>query len=577
MRVYGDRARTGSASAALDALAEGVAETRARRGLDRHARLTRLLIDAAALHQGVADLELARDGVDDTTVAQSVGLEVLSRLAGAVAMSWDDPAHAAPLGLGDALTRWRTSLPAEPLSLRVAEGFAHYAVYPEAYFEATRATRWAAPPCVIGLRSIGAALAPMVSAAFPPGTRVVAPRPVGEPFARHLALSAAVRRDLLSHAGPYAIVDEGPGLSGSSFGAVGDLLEDAGVSPERIVYLPSHDGAPGPMASGRHRRRWDLARRSAADFDRWIGPSRLASWCAKTLGAPSGPPVDLSGGRWRADGAAPVLPMLERRKFRVETPTGAWLLKFAGLGEEGEAKAERARALAADGFCPETGGLLHGFLAARWIADARPLDPECWGRARLMDHLARYLAFRADRFPARVEEGAGLEALAEMAAINAGEALGHAVGQAVARRLRALLADAPASRPVHVDARLHGWEWLVTPDGRLLKTDAVDHSRGHDLVGCQDIAWDVAGAELELGLSEAETDRLAAILGVAPPLLAIHRACYPAFQLGLWSFAPAEEASRVETHARRYREALRRFADQTSGEDSWMEPRRRAT
>jgi hypothetical protein len=136
------------------------------------------------------------------------------------------------------------------------------------------------------------------------------------------------------------------------------------------------------------------------------------------------------------------------------------------------------------------------------------------------------------------------------------------------------------SRPVHVDGRLHAWEWLVTPAGDLLKIDAVDHSCGHDLVGCQDIAWDVAGAELELGLSPAETERLAQRLGVAPGLLAIHRACYPAFQLGLWSFAPAEEAlARRRPTIRRYRDALRRFAEPSTipGEDPWMEPRRRAT
>ena len=38
-------------------------------------------------------------------------------------------------------------------------------------------------------------------------------------------------------------------------------------------------------------------------------------------------------------------------------------------------------------------------------------------------------------------------------------------------------------------------------DPTLLKTDALDHSEGHDLIGCQDIAWDVVGAATELELS----------------------------------------------------------------------------
>jgi hypothetical protein len=578
MRVYGDRARTASAEAALEGLTERLTAVRAAPGgLARHSRLTGLLIEAAALHQGVADVELARRGADEDTPAQRAGLEVLVRLARGVTVSWKDPARALALDLDKALRRWRAAAPEETLSLRVAEGFAHYAVYPEAYLEAARSVSWATPPRIVGLRSIGAALGPMVAAAFDDDTPVIAPRPVGDPFARRLALGESVCAKLLDHPGPYAVVDEGPGLSGSSFGAVGDLLEDAGVPSERIVYLPSHDGAPGPMANARHRERWGGARRVVADFDRWIGPGRLAAWCVETFGPLARPLEDLSGGAWRSGAAAPVLPIVERRKFLADTESGPWLLKFAGLDAQGQAKAERARALAAARLAPDSGGLLHGFLASRWITDAHAFEPWRWDRTRLLDHLASYLAFRASCFPAQAEEGADLAALADMAAINASEALGEVVGQVVAVRLRSLLAHPPKSRPVHVDGRLHVWEWRMTSLGRLLKTDAVDHSCAHDLVGCQDIAWDVAGAELELELSPTEAERLARILGVDPRLLTFHRACYPAFQLGLWSFAPADETPRVETHVRRYREALRRFAGQNPGEDPWMESRRRAT
>ena len=577
MRVYGDRARTTFSDQVLDDLTERVAAAhRASPGLPRHAQLVRALIDAAALLQGVADADLAERGYDERTLAQRAGQAVVARLGRAVAASWDNRGAAPSLELDKALAGWRGAAPATALSVRVAEGFAHYAVYPEAYLEAVRSAAWSATPHVVGLRSIGVALAAMAASAFDDDAPVTTPRPVGAPFARRLVLDGAARARLVDHDADYAVVDEGPGLSGSSFGAVGDFLEEAGVDPRRIVYLPSHDGAPGCMAHDRHRERWRGARRLVADFDRWIGAERLATWCAESVSAPLGPLRDLSGGAWRSKSSAPALPMLERRKFLAETKTGPWLLKFAGLGSEGEAKAERARALAAAGFCPETGGLAHGFLATRWIGDARTFEPTRLNRAALLDHLASYLAFRAGCFPASGEEGGDLAALAEMAWINTGEALGCEAGQAVARRLRNLLTERPPSRPVHVDGRLHVWEWLVTPAGRLLKTDAVDHSCGHDLVGCQDIGWDVAGAELELGLSVAETERLAAILGVTSNLLALHRACYPAFQLGLWSFAPQGEASRVEAHCRRYREALLRFASPTSGEDPWMEVRHRA-
>jgi hypothetical protein len=40
--------------------------------------------------------------------------------------------------------------------------------------------------------------------------------------------------------------------------------------------------------------------------------------------------------------------------------------------------------------------------------------------------------------------------------------------------------------------------------GRLLKTDALDHHARHDLVGCQDVPWDIVGVTVELGLSQTD-------------------------------------------------------------------------
>jgi hypothetical protein len=83
------------------------------------------------------------------------------------------------------------------------------------------------------------------------------------------------------------------------------------------------------------------------------------------------------------------------------------------------------------------------------------------------------------------------------------------LGPEVARRLEDWSALVPALeakvRRVHTDNRMRRHEWLALPDGRILKTDALDHSAAHDLVGCQDIAWDVVGAAVEWGLTEDET------------------------------------------------------------------------
>jgi hypothetical protein len=97
----------------------------------------------------------------------------------------------------------------------------------------------------------------------------------------------------------------------------------------------------------------------------------------------------------------------------------------------------------------------------------------------------------------------------------------------------------PHVRRIVTDNRLHTWEWLVTSDGALLKTDALDHARSHDLIGCQDVAWDVAGAIVEFAFDQSEADgvmqRVAYHSGeaVSRDLVAFLLPCYSAFQLGL--------------------------------------------
>lgn len=160
-----------------------------------------------------------------------------------------------------------------------------------------------------------------------------------------------------------------------------------------------------------------------------------------------------------------------------------------------------------------------------------------------------------------------------MARTNAGEALGADAASldrwlAVLPRLRGI------SCPIETDNRLHVWEWIRTQDGRLLKTDALDHHAGHDLVGCQDIAWDLAGASVEFELSQSELSSLINAVernsarNVDTDLLAFSQACYPAFQLGYYqlaaSFAETEpEAMRAEKAVSRYRTALESALDQS--------------
>jgi hypothetical protein len=132
-----------------------------------------------------------------------------------------------------------------------------------------------------------------------------------------------------------------------------------------------------------------------------------------------------------------------------------------------------------------------------------------------------------------------------------------------------MIPDVPVHR-VATDNRLQPWEWIETPDGRLLKTDAVDHCAAHDLIGCQGIAWDIAGASVELDLSDEETQRLTRVVtaesgaAVDPKLLAFLLPCYLAFQLGAYSWAAdglpdwPEEQTRLRCRAGFYRDRLAR-------------------
>ena len=157
----------------------------------------------------------------------------------------------------------------------------------------------------------------------------------------------------------------------------------------------------------------------------------------------------------------------------------------------------------------------------------------------------------------------------EMARYKARLALGEKVARRLDRFAPMLERLARRVRPIETDNRTHAWEWLLAPDGRLLKTDSLDHHAAHDFVGCQDVAWDVAGATVELGLSPPERDRLCAAIEaeagrpVDPDLLALLAPCYLALQLGDYTLSTEiaadqpSEATRLRAAAARYRERLR--------------------
>jgi hypothetical protein len=556
--VYGDRSHAADPQTLLRAIRRHVDAATSAAGLARTDLVTRALLLAGELAQGVADAEAEASGVDDLTPAGIATMRLATAIAARLLAAVGQPAPAPPEP-----TATLAAVAALPLPPRIRcttpEGHAFYAIYPEAY-AAAAAVRWPSPPLVIGIRSIGTGLAATAAARL--GAEALTVRPVGHPLRRELALAARLRERLRRHDGFFLVVDEGPGLSGSSFGAVADTLEALGVALPRIVFAPSHPADLGPHASPAHRERWTRARRLVAG-----GPSgeAVAGWFADVVG-PIARIENLSGGGWRRDlpehARPPAAPVGERLKVRLTGAEGRFVARFAGLGATGEEKLAAARRLHAAGFTPEPMALRRGFLLERWVEGGPPgaADPD------MLAHLGRYLGFRARALPA-CGDGADPAELRHMAVHNAAALGGPELGGRVAARLAAVERLA-AVVPVRIDGRLHRWEWLRTADGRLCKTDALDHAAAHDLVGCQDIAWDVAGATVELGLSDpaAEALRRAVADGagraVGAEAVAAFRLCYAAFQGGLWRMTGEENAG-TERQIRRYLAELRRVAGTT--------------
>jgi len=502
MLVYGDWSDVADGSERLELLGKQVRSIASMcGGLERHALLVRALIEAGQLLQGVADQGWP-------TLAMS---ELVYGLASCVVCSFDSQfAHIGELPLVPAL-----DLP-NRIELRLPEGFAFYTVYPEAYIKSARQLRLVSPARVIGIRSIGTTLAAIVAAAIgaPPPITV---RPFGDPFARKAELPAEVLQDDVH----YVIVDEGPGLSGSSFGAVADWLQDRGVPLQRIAFLPSHSDALGPHASEVHRKRWQDAQRIAAVFEPDFLERRLGP-----LQAMAG------GGPW------------QRTKYLAAKNGRRVLAKFAGLGSTGETKLAMARALHAAGFVPEPLGLFHGFLVEQWVDDARPIVRD----DKLLTDAGRYLGARARLFAAEPGSGASIGRLLGMCRRNIDLGLGRTAGSLL-RRFNAPDLEGRVRR-VRTDNKLQPEEWLRREEGRLLKLDALDHHQAHDLIGCQSIEWDIAGFAEEFRLDRSEQEQLIGAVGlhIDRELLGFYRVAYAAFRLG--QSALTADAESVDRYSR---------------------------
>lgn len=544
MMVYGDHIEVIEAKTALRRLQERRgAIGAAAPGLARHAALVNLHIEAGRMLQGLLDRRFDAAAGDTFDRLNETWTNWMVRSARDLVRSW-------ALG-GTGLTP--SPLPDCPsgrVRLKTPEGYAYYGLFPEAFIGPARRLGVAGRGVrVIGLRSIGVSLAPVVAAAID-APLPLSLRPFGPPFERRVKIEDATFGRVLAGAERYIVVDEGPGLSGSSFAAVARFLMNRGVSAEQIIFMPSHDGGPGPAASPSVRSLWRAI--AAIPADPLPDDETVTRWIGDLLDQPVLETMNLSAGRWRPLRLAPgrwpgVDPRTDRRKLLVRTPSGAFVGRFSGLRSSGEVKLERALRLAGASAVPSVVGVAHGFIVQDWVetTSITRVEPE---------QVGAYFRKRFD-LPWAASADTGPADLAEMALANTEPLL----GPLALRRMEGFLrADVSGWRPYAMDGACQPWKWL-RKDGVWLKADALDHDADHDLLGPLDLAWDLAGAAWEMKYSAGEFDRLlkaARPSGGRAPRREVLRLCllsYPAFRLGAGRLAQSRFASGSEEWLRHER------------------------
>lgn len=584
--------------------------------------LRSLLIQLGQLEQALADAAVASQSNALETLSDSRELTDLAALA--FCSAWLNcsgtpiPAFDSTNALHQLAQKLADlSLPKEfPLTIKTPEGFEFYALYPEQYCASAR--KWARDypedeaVLVVGIRSIGTSLSAIVSATLNllgRKTFRLTVRPAGNPFERRVELPE-LSQARFRHA---LIVDEGPGLSGSSMAATAVALRSAGL--QSIFFFPGHEGEPGSAASEKILQVWAETPRYLKRLDElnWNGLSLLenlskktssikssdakgdltsaagadleAPWrfiyshAVRTLFGTSGNPrlpdsfdliQDCSAGKWRqfafrsTDEWPAVAPQFERMKFRCSDHEGHSVLwKFIGLGSwqpagtHAETAAARLSRLAAKGFTVKPLENFQGFIALPWIEGARLTRAHAID-AHVLRRIGEYLLESSEPPLRTTEKNSAVARLAEMLFWNTKEALGDSLAEKTRPCANAALtADIQASAG---DGHLAPHEWIF-PDAapssspsNILKLDCEGHCTDHTVIGPQPLYWDIAGALVEWDLDFADAAPLLTPLRQAGleinfEALRFYELAYAAFRMGLMFLSLAQTADAPE-HSR---------------------------
>jgi hypothetical protein len=436
------------------------------------------------------------------------------------------------------------------VTVSTPEGFAYYALHPLDYINAlSRIDETPEAAVVVGIRSIGTTLSAVVKAHFL--SKKIAcerftVRPVGHPFDRRVEFGARERDRIAAAIAQDAtiyVVDEGPGLSGSSFLATAEALVREGVHESKIVLLCANRPDLNNLLAANAAARWQRFRTVPAQPG-----SRL----------PSEATIFLGGGRWREycfgstdQWPASWLPM-ERLKFLSEDSRE--FFRFDGFGSYGANVRQRYLKVADAGLgpaCRDAGDGFTRFPMIEGVVPRRASEP-------LVRRAAEYCAFRAGAMPAEV---ASSDALEHMTRINLERELGCSLGDDFQLEL---------VRPVIADGKMMLHEWLVPKDGMpAFKLDSGAHGDDHFFPGPTDVAWDLAGVIVEWQLNDTGAEEF---LGCYERLshdrvrsrVRSYEIAYAAFRMGYSKMAAGamrghEEERRLSREYQFYKERLGRM------------------
>ena len=486
------------------------------------------------------------------------------------------------------------------LTIEIPEGFGFHALYPEQFIVA--AEQWATDRAraeqkegdasegnisrevvIAAIRPAGTTLVAVVAAALQAhgwSPRQLTVRP------QRRTPDTTVTFPPLSPGSWVLVVDGGEPLFPPASVLIASALVEAGALPGRIAFLT----APGerslrPAAYAE----WsdNLCYAPALDTLRWEGSGAIGD--ILTAAAARFLHTDAEGAVVEAiqQGLLPAGPAdkwpasylaLARPRYRITLADGqAVLWQFEGQtltgagGDESATVALRTLAnRASHGWSAVPLGAVMGWVALPW-AVAEPLttgdaDP------RLLTGIGRYIAASSASVPPLTDEDKhhGVAALRALLYWNVWEGLGSEVA---ARTLPwATLAARWVTDEVPFAASGDGLmappHWVRTASGNLFKVGNTGRDRDNTGVGPQPVAWDIAGAIAEWGLTGDDEIRLLAAFeaggGVLTPtdVLVFYQMAYAALRLGqamhcLESFPhDRDEQGRLCRAADGYRETI---------------------